>query len=394
MKREIETQPSLSKQLRLPKRKVALYLGYNGTGYYGMQINDSLPTIEADLFKALCKAGCVSEANSDSIQKIGFMRACRTDKGVHAAAQVTSFKMQLPNEHEHDAIVRSIQTHLPSSIHIYGFTKVTGGFHAKNACTSRIYEYLIPTYAFKQWDDRFLQEEFFSSKQKPIKTDLSDDNLLEGSKDWKQKGLEDRESIYSYRISSQEQESISNLLGLFQGTHNFHNFTAGKLPSEPSSQRFIRSFTCGTPFLNTKDNLSIEWMSLRVHGQSFMLHQIRKMIGFVVLLMKTKNQSQQTNLFDLAFSPSSKLNIPKVPSLGLLLERCFFDSYNTNPNCQHTDQVSFQQFNEQIEQFKETQIYPQMFQKEWEEMEFWNWIGCIQEHSYEFAYLNSNSFNS
>lgn len=400
MKHNIEEaldQSNLAKQARLPKRKVALYLGYNGTGYFGMQINGSLPTIEADLFKALCESGCVSSDNSNSLQKIGFMRSCRTDKGVHAAAQLASFKMQLPNEFDHDSIVRSIQSHLPNCIQIYGFSKVTGGFQAKNACSSRIYEYLIPTYIFKQWDSRYLQDEFFAPHQREGKgealdqnSDSSNENIPANSTDWRQKGINERGSIYSYRITPQELESVSSLLAQFQGTHNFHNFTSGKQASEPSSQRFIRSFTCGTPFLDTKEDPPIEWLSLRVHGQSFMLHQIRKMVGFIVLLMKCGKQDQ-LDLFDLAFSPSSKLNIPKVPGLGLLLERCFFDSYNTNPNCAHTKPISFDQFDAQIESFKQAQIYPQMLQQEREQMEFWNWLGCIQDHSYEYAYIQSST---
>lgn len=43
-----------------------------------------------------------------------------------------------------------------------------------------------------------------------------------------------------------------------------------RLPLEPSSQRYITSFSMGDPFL--RDNM--EFAVITVKGQSFMLHQV------------------------------------------------------------------------------------------------------------------------
>ena len=59
------------------------------------------------------------------------------------------------------------------------------------------------------------------------------------------------------------------------GSHYYHNFTSSKLPMEPSSRRFISEFSAGQPF----ERLGLEWSVVRVRGQSFMLHQIRKVGG-------------------------------------------------------------------------------------------------------------------
>eukprot|EP00126_Sphaerothecum_destruens_P013496 Sdes_comp23101_c0_seq1m21420 len=48
---------------KYPKKKVALLLGYNGTGYQGMQINPNAKTIESDFLEAIYKADAVSEDN-------------------------------------------------------------------------------------------------------------------------------------------------------------------------------------------------------------------------------------------------------------------------------------------------------------------------------------------
>jgi tRNA pseudouridine38-40 synthase len=63
-----------------------------------------------------------------------------------------------------------------------------------------------------------------------------------------------------------------------------------------------------------------EWLSLKVHGQSFMLHQIRKMVGLIIMIVRTDTPLK---LIPETFK-ANKINIPKAPSLGLLLERVGF----------------------------------------------------------------------
>jgi hypothetical protein len=110
------TNDATPAEKRMPKRKVALLLGYSGTGYSGMQINQGTNTIELELHKALAMAGAVSQPNAMDAFKLGFMRCARTDKGVHAAGQVCSLKMCI----EEPDIVSRINAHLPPQIRIWG----------------------------------------------------------------------------------------------------------------------------------------------------------------------------------------------------------------------------------------------------------------------------------
>lgn len=127
---------------RRPKRKVAVLIGYAGTGYKGMQINHHEKTIEGDLFAAFVSAGAIAKRNADDPKKSSFVRCARTDKGVHAAGNVISLKLTI----EEPDIVQKINENLPEQIRVWGFTRTNNAFNCYQACDSRWYEYLLPSY--------------------------------------------------------------------------------------------------------------------------------------------------------------------------------------------------------------------------------------------------------
>ncbi|KAJ3187278.1 tRNA pseudouridine synthase 1 [Gaertneriomyces sp. JEL0708] len=297
------------------KRKVALLMGYNGTGYSGMQINPNVETIEKALHEALAKAGGVSKDNAYRPDKIAFMRAARTDKGVHAIGQVCSLKLRLT-----PTIVEDLNANLPPQIRVWGYIRTTNSFHAKNACDARIYEYFLPSYVLQDaepkfwpyspigvthgYDARAVNPEYASL---PVKTP-------EQLAAWR-----------AYRITPQKLSHLRECLRTYEGTHNYHNFTNGKQHNDKSSNRYIISFTAEDPVISN----GLEWLKLTVIGQSFMLHQIRKMVGLVILMVRTNTSK---TLIPQTWA-NIKVNIPKAPALGLLLERTIFRGYNQKWTC-------------------------------------------------------------
>jgi tRNA pseudouridine38-40 synthase len=123
---------------------VAVMIGYSGTGYKGMQIDNKQKTIEGDLFNAFVAAGAISKANADDPKKSSLVRCARTDKGVHAAGNVISLKLII----EEDDIIEKINANLSEQIRVWGIQRTIGSFSCYQACDSRWYEYLIPTHAF------------------------------------------------------------------------------------------------------------------------------------------------------------------------------------------------------------------------------------------------------
>lgn len=127
---------------RRPKHKVAVMIGYAGTGYKGMQINHHEKTIEGDLFAAFVTAGAIQKRNADDPKKSSFVRCARTDKGVHAAGNAISLKLSL----EEPGIIKKINDNLPEQIRVWGTTRTNNSFNCYQAVDSRWYEYLLPSY--------------------------------------------------------------------------------------------------------------------------------------------------------------------------------------------------------------------------------------------------------
>ncbi|XP_029442629.1 tRNA pseudouridine synthase A isoform X1 [Rhinatrema bivittatum] len=321
---------------KYPKRKVVLLLSYSGKGYHGMQRNvgsSQFKTIEDDLVHALVQSGCIPENHGEEMKKMSFQRCARTDKGVSAAGQIVSLKVWLI-----DNIVEKINDYLPSHIRILGLKRVTGGFNSKNKCDARTYLYMLPTFAFAHKD-----------------SDAQDE---------------------TYRLSGETLKRVNGLLACYQGTRSFHNFTSQKGPRDPSAKRYIMEARCEDPFMRE----GLEFAEIKVKGQSFMMHQIRKMIGLVIAVVK-------------GYAPDSimerswgeeKVDIPKAPGLGLVLERVHFEKYNKRFGGDgFHEALEWGAEEQKITAFKEQHIYPTIIKTEVEEKSLQSWLSTLPIHDFE-----------
>jgi len=109
-----------------------LTLAYDGTPYYGWQVQPSLPTVQGLLSDALFRV---------AHERVLPQGSGRTDAGVHALAQVASFSLAAPipavNLH------RALNHCLPNSIRILSCEEVPPSFHARHSAVSKTYEYRI-----------------------------------------------------------------------------------------------------------------------------------------------------------------------------------------------------------------------------------------------------------
>jgi len=162
----------------------------------------------------------------------------------------------------------------------------------------------------------------------------------------------------AYRISDERRHRVQEALNIYLGTRNFHNYTIQKRFSDPSAKRIIRSFNVG------KDPVIInntEWLSLKVHGQSFMMHQIRKMVAMVALVVRC---GSPLSIINESYT-NATISIPKAPGLGLLLERPVFQTYNERAEKEYSrNKIDFDKYQKEMDEFKQREIYDRIFREE------------------------------
>ncbi|XP_059214039.1 tRNA pseudouridine synthase A [Centropristis striata] len=321
---------------KYPKKKVALLMAYSGKGYYGMQRNpgtSQFRTIEDELVTALVKSGCIPENHGDEMKKMSFQRCARTDKGVSAAGQVVSLKLRLI-----DDVIEKINEHLPPQIRVLGLKRVTQGFNSKNKCDGRTYTYMLPTVAFSP-------------------------------KDY------DPANIAAWSVEPETLKRVNRLFALYKGTHNFHNFTSQRAPTDPSNRRYIMEMSCGEPFIRS----NIQFAVITVRGQSFMMHQIRKMIGLVIAV--TKGYADE-EVIERSWG-LEKVDVPKAPGLGLVLDKVHFDRYNKRFGGDGLhERLEWDRENEALQAFKEAHIYPTIVETECQEGSMVSWMATLPIHDF------------
>ncbi|EWC47030.1 hypothetical protein DRE_03792 [Drechslerella stenobrocha 248] len=481
------------KEERKPKRKVAVLIGYCGTGYHGMQLNPPTKTIEGDLFEAFVKAGAISKANSDDPKKSSFIRCARTDKGVHAAGNIISLKLIT----ESPTVLEDINNQLVPQIRVWGIIPTTNAFSCYQFCDSRVYEYLVPTYCFlpphptsyiakrlakvaeeeddlEGWRSRYedvpgfwqkvaediraelvangfseeiIQQVLISKAEDPeeqLPTLLHDsplaklkigkngsvsaasdsepqtdsDAVLETAEEQTQSEEQAKVSVAegtrdtsnhkytkslslarklqkqvilrakrAFRIPSARLERIRKALELYEGNHSFHNYTIQKTFKDASARRYIKTFKASDPIIID----DTEWLSLKVHGQSFMMHQIRKMVGLVML---TVRYGCPLSIIEDAYG-KLVIPIPKAPALGLLLDHPVFDTYNKKADQNGRSHISFEPYKDTIQEFKQKNIYDKLFMEEQKLQTFNAFLSFLDNfETTEFEYLTSRGMKA
>lgn len=87
--------------------------------------------------------------------------------------------------------IDALNASLPEQIKVFAVKRVTKGFNSKENCDFRTYSYTLPTIAFQQHS--------------------TPEQQMEG-----------------FRVDSAKINEVSEVLKMYEGTKNYHNFTAKK----------------------------------------------------------------------------------------------------------------------------------------------------------------------
>lgn len=96
------------------------------------------------------------------------------------------------------------------------------------------------------------------------------------------------------------------------------------------------------------------WVRMDIHGQSFLLNQIRKMIGMAIAVYRGV---APRNGIEIATDPQRNFGTPLAPELGLLLAECLYEAYNSRRK-NGLDELSVDGWEGRIERFKQVSPLP------------------------------------
>lgn len=191
----------------------------------------------------------------------------------------------------------------------------------------------------------------------------------------------------SYRVTDEKLMKLKDILKMYEGTKSFHNFTSRKEYLDPSSKRYIISFECGRPFVPKLDfdtdvlsTNTIEFIVLKIKGQSFMLHQIRKMVGLTLAIMRslTTTETIRRSFTEL------RLDLPMAPGLGLVLDQVHYDRYNQRYGADGMhDALTWDAEETVIQKFVDEYIFPNIVKEEYREKSMVSWLETLPMHSYD-----------
>ena len=309
------------------KRKVAFLLGYLGTNFTGFQMNEDQRTLQAEFELALLRCKLLDARNFGSPSKYGWSTSGRTDKGVHACAQVCSAKIELLPDQTLDQVREALNRVLPPDFQVLDIVRTTKSFCAKTQRDRVRYQYMIPSFLLA---DSGLIRGLFERVGAPTNGRHPSDPLTPEEIATLKPQLKD------IRVTPEQLSRLKDALRIYEGTHSFHNFTKGVKPDEARATRFVVSFNVEDPIVFEN---GVEWIPTQVLGQSFLLHQIRKMVCMAIEVGRGVAKAETIRR---AFEKDDAIRVGLAPAQGLYLDMSFYDGYNLrkmhqNPELEDAD---------------------------------------------------------
>lgn len=186
---------------------------------------------------------------------------------------------------------------------------------------------------------------------------------------------------------------------MFLGTHRYHNYSSGFKPEDRKSRRYLIEASCEVIQLHGQ-----EFMRVCLHGQSFILHQIRKMIAFLIVSMRYETETD----FILETFKFDRIQIPRAPGLGLFLEEPVFSNYNdlTSKKAmtvedENVDDQAVSKFKllsvndneDEITEFKQSVIYEKILEEDRSKAVFSEWTHLLDRFVHCFQFFGPRNAN-
>lgn len=339
------------------KRKIALHLGYVGTKYKGLQFQRTScqEGIEDVLETAIAKSGGILPSNVGHGGRTKWSRSSRTDKGVHSISTVVALNMECEDEFQDDRegqkITAAINKHLPAEIKVFSAQRTHSSFSARYHCQDRTYQYFLPAkiLGLNGSTDDVAALDRLQAALEIMKGKHAFHNFTERQKyRTKRKDGDARKGAKSSVEGPQElpvlPPALEGAILSREPSPSFPNRLTRPLSfrwikDEPGREwdqigdahyRTIleaRATLCGT-----LDGLSQPCICVSLQGTSFMVYQIRHIIGFAVAVA---NELLPLEFVEASLSIHTRCTLPKAPSSSLLLSDSAFFPFPMSSGAPH-----------------------------------------------------------
>lgn len=245
--------------------KIALIVEYDGTNYYGFQLqakHPDQPTIQSELEKAIFRL---------TQEESRVLAASRTDTGVHAKGQVVSFKSKSVLSTKN--FVTGLNHFLPEDIAVREAYRVPDSFNVRTQAVGREYRYYILN----------------RKTRSPLR------------------------NRFSYLVTQElDIPAMDEASRTLIGEHDLASFT-GNLGNRTKTVRFV---SCSSV------EQSNEMVLFNMTASSFLPHQIRNTVG--ALIQVGIGKMTVSGFYDMINAKKPGLAGPRVPSRGLFLMRVIY----------------------------------------------------------------------
>eukprot|EP01065_Artemidia_motanka_P050705 TRINITY_DN8731_c0_g1_i1.p1 TRINITY_DN8731_c0_g1~~TRINITY_DN8731_c0_g1_i1.p1 ORF type:complete len:549 (+),score=140.73 TRINITY_DN8731_c0_g1_i1:93-1649(+) len=356
--------------------------GYTGSGLKGLQWTAQFDTVEGKLVSALRGAGVVNcDASDRFFRESRWTRASRTDAGVHAAVNVVGLRCEaIPDTAA--ALSKINESLRGSGVEVYSIERVMGPFDAREAAGERTYRYALPTFAFCS------AASVFSAENRPAEAAPLDPAAVDPKPGHEVEvdvggeyhpatlvGTSARRDSFVVRwgdgavcpavrqcdvrcretkraiarthsavpclprdptadeaaalrrlaATEEDRRRFESVLRSFEGTHQFRNFSApGAVKNTSKTDETYRRTVTGFK-VEYLDMGGVDTALITVTGTSFVLHQIRAMVGSAVAVFAA---GAGPTLLRSLLDPSQHRCSPLAPAEGLWLDHIEFGPYN------------------------------------------------------------------
>lgn len=244
--------------------KYLINLSYNGSKYYGYQIQKNKDTVEGELEKVL------SKIFNRSINTIG---ASRTDRGVHAINQYCTFEVD--ESINTKKLLHSVNSLLSDYIHVKSIKKVNEEFNVRHDVKRKEYIYKI---------------------------NMGEYNPLE------------KDYVYQYnkRLDLVEMERALKYL---EGEHDFKSFSK----ADDEKEDYVRTIIQTNIIREIKD---VNHFTISFLGTGFLRYQVRNMVGLLIEIGEGKRKSE--DILEILEAKDRRKAGITAPGEGLYLKDVFY----------------------------------------------------------------------